>query len=109
MPFIDLRTINEKEHLPGCRGKFIHSENMTLVYWNIQAGSSFLEHSHPHEQVTNVTNGKFELTIDGKTQILEPSSVAFIPSNMKHAGKALTDCQIIDIFFPIREDYQFDC
>jgi len=31
--------------------------------------------------------------------------VVLIPSDAKHSGKALTDCTIIDIFNPVREDY----
>lgn len=108
MPFIDLQSVGTKEQIPGYNGKFIHSQNMTLVFWEIRAGSPLPEHSHFHEQVANIIEGKFELTIDGLTRILEPGSVAIIPSNAKHSGKAVTDCRIIDVFSPIREDYRFD-
>ena len=38
---------------------------------------------------------------------MSPGDVAIIPSNIRHAGYAETDCQIIDVFYPIREDYIF--
>jgi len=101
-----IREIQSKEKIPGFRGKFIHSENMSIVYWEIKAGSTLPEHSHPNEQVANVTKGKFEMTSGGKTEILEPGSVSIVPANAKHSGKALTDCRIIDVFYPIREDYR---
>ena len=104
--FKNLNDIDCKEIVPGFRAKFVHSENMTFAYWDIEAGSELPEHSHPQEQVASVIKGKLELTIDGKTQILEPGSVAIIPTNTKHSGKAITDCQSIDVFYPVREDYR---
>jgi quercetin dioxygenase-like cupin family protein len=108
MAFVNVGVVNEREPMPGYKGKFIHSKNMTFVYWDIQADRPLPEHSHAHEQVVNVIEGTFELTIDGKTEILEAGSVAIIPSNTMHTGRAITHCRILDVFYPIRQDYQFD-
>ncbi len=102
----NLNEIKEKEIIPGYHGKFIHSENMTIAYWDIVAGSPMPEHSHPHEQIANVLEGTLELTIEGMTHVLKPGSVAVIPSNVPHSGKATTHCKVIDVFYPIREEYQ---
>lgn len=102
----DLKQISSREPVPGFRGKFVHSKNVTLGYWDIKAGSKLPEHSHPHEQIANVINGKFEMTVGGKADLLEANSVLVIPSNVKHSGRALTDCYIIDVFYPVREDYK---
>ena len=107
MPFIDVKTLKQREQIPGYHASFIHSHNMTLVYWDIKKGAKLPEHFHRHEQVANVTKGRFELTVGDETKILKPGSVAVIPSNVKHSGKAITDCHIIDVFYPVREDYQF--
>ena len=79
---------------------------MTFVYWTIEPGAVFPRHAHPHEQVVNLIEGEFELTIDDETRVLGPRSVAIIPSNTMHSGKALTPCRILDVFHPIREDYR---
>jgi quercetin dioxygenase-like cupin family protein len=79
---------------------------MTIAHWRIEAGSTLGEHSHPHEQVTNVLEGQFEFTIDGETRLLGPGSVAVVPSNKVHSGRAVTDCLILDVFSPVREDYR---
>lgn len=102
----NLNDMEEKEIVPGYRAKFIHTENMTIAYWNIKANHTMPEHSHPHEQVVNLTEGKFELTIDGKAQRAEPGTVIIIPPNAKHSGIAITDCRILDVFYPVREDYR---
>ena len=106
MPFFQLDKNLQKELIPGFKANFVTSENMTFAYWDIQKGSVLPEHSHPHEQVANVIKGKFELTVDGESKVLEPGMVAVIPSNAVHSGKAITDCRIIDVFYPVREEYQ---
>ena len=106
MPFVDLSTLSEKEVVSGFHGKFVHSENMTTSFWRIEAGAALPEHAHPNEQVSVVVAGKFEMTLDGETRQLEKGKVAVIPANVKHSGRALTDCEIMDTFYPGREDYK---
>ena len=106
MPFIDLRDIVEREPFPGFKVRFVHSATMTFAHWIIQAGALLPQHSHPHEQVVTMLEGEFELTIAGETRRLGPGNVAIIPSNAIHSGRAVTDCRIMDAFYPIREDYR---
>ena len=104
--FLKLGGIPEKEIVKGFHAKFIHTENMTIVYWRIKKGANLPMHSHVHEQVTNVLEGEFEMTVADKTTICRKGDVVTIPSNIAHGGKALTDCYILDIFQPAREDYR---
>lgn len=105
MSIINLKTVAEKEILPGFTVKFVHSENLTMAFWKIKAGSELPAHQHIHEQISQVVDGKFELTIDGEKHLLEHGQVAIIPSNTVHSAKAITDCTVIDTFSPRREDY----
>ena len=105
MAFQNLKNIKEREIISGYKAKFVHSKNMTLAYWDIKKGAILPEHSHVHEQVANMIKGKFELKVGNETRILEPGHIAVIPSNVKHSGKAITKCKIIDCFYPVREDY----
>lgn len=106
MTFLALKDIEEKEIVPGYRAKFVHSDNMTLGFWDVDQGASLPEHSHPHEQIANVLEGRFELTVDGEPRVLEPGMVAVIPGGVPHSGKALTPCRLMDAFHPTREDYK---
>ena len=106
MAFITLSDSPVREIFPGFKVHFVHSTNMTFAHWAIKAGSALPEHSHPHEQVVNMIEGEFELTINSETRKLGPGTVAIIPSNARHSGRAITDCRIIDAFYPIREDYR---
>ena len=105
-----LKIFSDKEPIevmPGFRGRFEHGENVTMAFWDIDAGSELPEHSHHHEQVATVYKGKFELIVDGEKLILEPGMTAIIPSNVKHSGRAHSNCEITDVFSPVREDYKF--
>lgn len=106
MPFHQLSTTPTKKLFPGFEGKLIHTESQTIGFWEIKAGSILPAHSHFHEQITTVTSGKLELTVDGQTLIMEAGTVATIASTIVHSGKALTDCTVIDVFTPVREDYK---
>jgi quercetin dioxygenase-like cupin family protein len=99
------KSIEEKAIFPGFRGRFIHSANMSFGLWDIDAGASLPEHAHPHEQVGHLLEGEFSLTIAGVAYVMKTGSVAVIPSNARHSGKAVTACRILDVFYPLREDY----
>lgn len=106
MPFVEIPQLKEKEVVPGFIGKFLHTENMTVVYWTVKAGSALPEHKHPHEQVACLVSGELEFNLDGEIRTITSDTSVVIPSNVMHSGKALTDCKIIDIFYPVREDYK---
>ena len=106
MGFLTLGDIAESEPVPGFRVRFVHGDNMTIAYWEVDEEAVLPDHSHPHEQISSVIEGQFELTIEGVTEILGPGSVGVIPPNAPHSGKAITDCRIIDAFYPVREDYR---
>jgi quercetin dioxygenase-like cupin family protein len=105
MPQIQLSSLEAKETAPGFSGRFIHTANMTLAYFDIKAGSASPTHTHVHEQVSQVLEGVFQLTVAGEPVVLEPGAVLVIPSHVEHSGLAITDCRLLDIFHPVREDF----
>lgn len=106
MPFFSFVDITSREIVPGFLGRFVHSDHLTVSYWEVTAGAALPEHAHPHEQVTCVLEGRFEMTVGGETRIVEAGTVAVIPGDVSHSGKALTACRIMDVFYPVREDYR---
>jgi quercetin dioxygenase-like cupin family protein len=101
--FDDIAT---KEIAPGFFSKLIHTETNTINFIEVKAGCSVPLHQHVHQQCSFVVAGKFEMTVAGNTQILEPNLFVIIPSNAIHGGIAITDCKLIDLFSPVREDYR---
>ena len=106
MTFINLEEIEQRELLPGLHVRFVHSEKMTIAYWEIKAGSEMPLHSHPHEQITNILEGQLELTLGEDKRSMDPGSAAVIAPDVPHAGKAITDCRVLDVFHPVREEYR---
>lgn len=105
MAFLEIDSIGQREILPGYTVRFVHTDSMTFAYWDVKAGSPLPEHSHHHEQVASVVEGTYELTVDGETKQLQAGEIAVIPSNVPHSGVAITDCKLMDVFCPVREDY----
>ena len=106
MQYHQLDSIKAKEPVQGFTVRFVHAESMTFAYWDIDEGAALPGHAHPHEQVVNMLAGKFQFTVDGDSRVLVPGDVVVIPPNALHSGKALTDCRILDVFHPVREDYR---
>jgi len=98
--------IPQRELVQGIKGRYFHTNSTTVGFIDIDKGAILPAHSHIHEQTTQILEGQLEMTIDGVTQVLEPGIITLIPSNVVHGAKALTDCKVVDIFSPVREDYK---
>lgn len=106
MDKLELNDLPAVEKMPGFKGKFIHTDTMTLAYWTIAEGSILPTHHHHHEQVINMMEGELELILDGVTHRLTAGDILVIPSNRPHGGKAITEVKVLDVFHPVREDYR---
>jgi quercetin dioxygenase-like cupin family protein len=90
----------------GFTAKMFHTEGMTIAYVDVEAGAELPEHSHFHEQVSNMLEGEFEFVLGGEKMLLRSGDSLVIPSNVPHSGRALTTCRILDVFTPVREDFR---
>jgi len=106
MPFIDFNKKKIVKVWPGINGPIHHSESITIGIFALDEGIELPEHSHPHEQWSNLIEGRLEFNINGELTVLEPGMTALVPSNLTHSGKALTKCKVLDCFLPVREDFK---
>ncbi len=100
---MNISDIVSEEIMPGYHGKLIHAQTMSLVYWEVEQGAEVPEHHHINEQLMQVLEGTFELTVGGSTKVYLPGDFVVIPPNVPHSGKAVTSCRLMDIFSPVRE------
>ena len=106
MSLVPIATLPVREIFPGFRARIVHTGRTSQSWIEIDAGASFPEHQHPHEQIVNVLEGELEVTAGGITHRLTPGQVLVIPGDVPHSGRAITDCRVLDVFAPTREDYR---
>ena len=106
MPFLDTNCLPVIERLPGWRGRYFHSQNMTFAHYDFTSGSSIHEHFHPEEEVYEVIEGELEVTHRRRgAEVARAGLVAIVPGNVRHSVKALTDGRAIIVDYPARRDF----
>ena len=87
------------------RRVILHTEELMMVEFDFEKGGVGALHSHPHVQSSYVAEGRFEVTIDGKTDIVEKGGAYIVPSGLVHGVKALEAGRLVDTFAPYRADF----
>ncbi len=94
------------ELAPGnTRRVLIHTPELMQVEFGFEKGAVGALHSHPHVQVSYVAEGAFEVTIDGKTEIVRQGGSFIVPSGLIHGVVALEKGRLVDVFTPHRADF----
>lgn len=107
MSFFKIQDRDEKKLSDGIKIRTVYGEKIMMSFVYFEPDSEVPEHSHPHEQMGTVMEGKFELVIDGKSRIVEIGDAYLIPSNVKHSARTLEESALaLDIFSPPREEYK---
>jgi quercetin dioxygenase-like cupin family protein len=82
------------------------AEKMMLSYVELAPHAVVEEHSHPHEQVGMLLEGRAQFFIGNEQKTLQRGDRYRIPGHVKHRVVALDEgAKALDIFCPIREDY----
>jgi quercetin dioxygenase-like cupin family protein len=92
---------------PGVTVRTCAAEKMMLSYAELEPHAVVAEHSHPHEQVGMVVQGRARFIIGGEEKVLSKGDMFRVPGNVKHQVIALDEpFAALDVFYPIREDYR---
>src|SRR5438034_3575276 len=91
-------------------GVTIHTralEKMMLSVVDLEPHSVVEEHSHPHEQVGILLEGRVRFIIGGEEKLLKKGDMWRIPGNVRHKVVVLDEpAKALDIFCPPRDDYR---
>jgi len=82
-----------------------YTKDLMLVRVEFKKGAEGYVHEHPHEQVTYVESGSFEVNLGGEKKILIGGDAYVIESGIEHGAICLEDGVLIDTFSPMREDF----
>ena len=102
----NIKDIPGKDLVNGITGRYVHGQAMTLGYVEIKKGSNLPAHHHVHEQITFILEGQLDMVIGDIPYSLRSGMYHVIPSNVIHSAVAVTDCKLIDVFNPVREEYR---
>ena len=105
--FADLAS---EEVYPGVVRRTFSSHEATVNSYRFEAGASFPVHSHAQEQITLVTEGAIEMTVEGEVTTLEDGAWSVVAGGTKHGITAGSDgAAILAMIVPRREaddDYE---
>jgi len=87
------------------RRVLLHTDELMMVEFAFEKGGVGAVHSHPHVQASYIAEGCFEVTIDGRTEILAAGGGFIVPSNLLHGVKAIEAGRLVDSFTPHRADF----
>ena len=87
------------------RKLLIHGGKLMAVKAHFVKGACVALHSHPHEQVGVILQGRFEMTFEGQTWIAEAGDSFYAAPHQSHGARALEDGIVLDVFTPIRDDF----
>ncbi len=102
----ELANLPSREVYPGYTARFVHSDNMTFAWFEIEPDVELPPHAHHHEQVVHMLEGELDLTMDGVTTKLVPGMVVVIPPCAEHTGIARVKSKTLDVFSPPREGFK---
>ncbi|MGC4025241.1 MAG: cupin domain-containing protein [Mesorhizobium sp.] len=83
----------------------VYTDELMMVEFAFEKGGEGWLHSHPHVQSSYVAEGRFEVTIAGRTETLDAGDSFIVPSGLEHGVKALEKGRLIDCFAPHRADF----
>jgi quercetin dioxygenase-like cupin family protein len=81
-------------------------EKLMIAYVDAPAASVAPKHSHSHEQMSLVLEGRIRCQVGAEEQEIGPGGVVLFPSNAEHEVHFLERTVMIDIFHPVRDDFQ---
>jgi quercetin dioxygenase-like cupin family protein len=81
---------------------------MMTVQFDFEEGAVGYLHTHPHEQVGYVVEGRFEATVGDDKCVIETGDTYYVPSGVEHGVVALERGVLLDVFTPQREDFRED-
>lgn len=95
------------EMLPGVRRQMLaEGEQAMVVRVYVDKDAVVPVHTHPHEQVGHLQEGRARFQIGDQELELQPGDGYEIPGGVPHGVVATADCVFVDVFSPPRDEYR---
>lgn len=101
--------IPQRELKPGIIQRGFRSDNVLVTYNHLHPGCKGSPHSHPHDQLFMIIQGRVTLHVEEQVFDCPAGTVIRIPAGYVHWVEPPTEedgpAINLDIFGPVREDY----
>jgi quercetin dioxygenase-like cupin family protein len=103
--FETLKNLPERRSRTRSRRRVLAGDKSMIVWWSMKQGAHAAAHQHPNEQVFWVTSGSMDIRIGTERHVCKAGDIGVIPGGVEHEAWFPTDCEVIDVFAPRREDF----
>ena len=91
---------------PGVTRQILgYLSSLMLVKVTFDKDSVGEPHQHPHDQVTYIMRGSFEVEINGHKEVLNQGDSFVVPGGTKHGVVCLASGILLDAFSPMRDEF----
>jgi quercetin dioxygenase-like cupin family protein len=79
-----------------------NGEHIQLMWVKFDSDGSYPIHSHPHEQISVMLQGRMRLTVGDEVEEIGPGDMWYAPANVPHGGELLGEDPVVfvDIYAP---------
>ena len=79
-----------------------NGEHVQLIWVKFEPGGGYPIHSHPHEQISVMLQGRMRLTVGDEVEEIGPGDMWYAPANVPHGGELLGSDPVVfvDIYAP---------
>jgi len=82
---------------PGIFGSTVHTPQLTATLYRYGAGTSWEEHQHSQDQITQVLEGTIDFVVDGERVRLTAGQLATLPGGTPHSATVPEDAPAVTI------------
>lgn len=105
-----LRDTTPRQKISPARERYLaHTDHLMMTVLDFNDGPAEQPdppHSHPHEQITYVADGRVRFFLDSDPYDLSAGDMIAIPADVPHSIQLLTPyARLVDTFSPVREDF----
>ena len=72
-----------------------NGEHVQLVWVKFETDGNYPRHSHPHEQISVMLQGRMRLTVGDEVEEIGPGDMWYAPANVPHGGELLGDDPVV--------------
>lgn len=107
---VTLRSEADRHTISPGRVRYLtHSDHLMMVVLDFDDGPGAQPdppHSHPHEQITYVAEGRVRFFVGDAAYELGAGDMVVVPPDVPHSIQLLTaHARLVDTFSPVREDF----